>query len=360
MKNDSKMKNESKLNRRRFVTKSAIGFGLLSAGGLAGWFSSRRNSGLAGVRKNRPALDPRFTYDVSRFAQTDPSLLRYSESDSIPSGFSNPSCLAVGWNDTLFIGGDTSINALSQDGKLQFTVPLTSRPQALAPTSDGRLLIALRDRLEACDHSGRQLMRSESLGDRVYLTAVAEGEGHIFAADAGNREVIRCDANGRAISRFGRIGAKDGTPGFVVPSPYFDLVFGSDGLLWVANTGRHRIEAYTPEGKFELSWGIASMSVEGFCGCCNPVYFTRLADGRFVTSEKGLNRIKLHDLKGSFTGVVAGPETLVKDLDLARKACANCHIGFGFDVACDSKDRVFALDPATKTIRVFTPKTAGA
>jgi len=201
-------------------------------------------------------------------------------------------------------------------------------------------------------------MRGEPLGDRVYFTAVAEGGGHIFAADAGNREIIRCDASGRAISRFGRIGARDGTPGFVVPSPYFDLVFGSDGLLWVANTGRHRLEAYTPEGKFELSWGIAAMSVEGFCGCCNPVYFTRLADGRFVTSEKGLNRIKLHDVKGNFAGVVAGPETLVKDLDLARKACANCHIGFGFDVACDSKDRVFALDPAAKTIRIFTPKIA--
>ena len=46
----------------------------------------------------------------------------------------------------------------------------------------------------------------------------------------------------------------------------------------------------------------------------------------------------------------------MKDLALARKACGNCQIGFGFDVACDSKSRVLALDPATRAVRVFTPK----
>ena len=354
------MKNDPKLNRRKFVSNSAIGLGLLSAGGLAGWLSTGRSNNPVAGKTNRPALDPRFTYDVSRFERTDPALLRYSESASIPTGFSDPSCLAIGWDDTTFIGGDRAVKALSRDGEARFTVSLMQRPQAILPTADGRLLIALPDHLEIYDHAGRQLMKGEPLGDRVLLTSVAAGGDHIFAADAGNREVIRCDANGRVLGRFGRVGAKDGTPGFVVPSPYFDLCYGSDGLLWVANPGRHRLEAYTPEGRFELSWGNTSMAVEGFCGCCNPVHFTRLADGRFVTSEKGLNRIKLHDVKGNFTGVVAGTETLVKDLDLARKACANCSIGFGFDVACDSRDRVFALDPATKTIRVFTPKTAGA
>jgi hypothetical protein len=83
-----------------------------------------------------------------------------------------------------------------------------------------------------------------------------------------------------------------------------------------------------------------------------------LPDGRFVTSEKGLNRIKIYDVKGKFIGVVAGTEQLVKDLELAKRACANCQIGFGFPVACDAAGRVLALDPATKDIRIFTPKRA--
>lgn len=360
MKPEPKMKKDPQLNRRRFVGGGAMGLGLLSAGGLAGWFSSQPNRSPVTSKTNRPALDPRFTYDVSRFAHTDPAVLRYSETASIPTVLADPSCLAVGADDLILLGGDLSVKAFSREGEPRFTVVLAERPQAMVPLPESRLLIALPDHLEVYNYSGRQLMKGKPLGPRVFLTSVAAGGGHIFAADAGNREVIRCDANGQVLARFGRVGAQDGTPGFVVPSPYFDLHYGADGLLWVANPGRHRLEAYTPEGQFELSWGSPSMAVEGFCGCCNPVHFTRLADGRFVTSEKGLNRIKLHDAKGNFTGVVAGPESLVKDLELARQACANCHIGFGFDVACDSKDRVLALDPATKTIRVFTPLTTGA
>jgi hypothetical protein len=246
------MKKEQKLNRRKFVSNSAIGLGLLSAGGLAGWLSTRGKQRPVADKTNRPALDPRFTYDVSRFAHTDPALLRYSESAAIPIGFADPGCLAVSADNLIFIGGDKAVKALSREGELQFAVALTQRPQAMMPTSDGRLLIALADHLEAYDHSGRQLMKGEPLGARVFLTSVAAGGDHIFLADAGNREVIRCDANGRVLGRFGRVGAKDGTPGFVVPSPYFDLSYGSDGLLWVTNPGRHRVEAYTPEGNYIL------------------------------------------------------------------------------------------------------------
>jgi len=169
----------------------------------------------------------------------------------------------------------------------------------------------------------------------------------IIIADAGNREVLRCDPAGQVLARI---------KGFAVPSPYFDLLAGADGLLWVVNPGKHRIEAYNPDGTLELSWGETGMNVENFCGCCNPVYFARLPDGRFVTSEKGLNRIKLYTPTGKFLGVVAGVEHLVKDLELAKQACANCRIGFGFPIACDATNRIFALDPATKEIRIFTPK----
>ncbi len=354
------MSENSKITRRRFVKNSAVGAGLLSAGGIAGWFATRHASAPIVEKVSRPPLDPRFTYDVSRFSKTDPALLHYGESASIPTGFTDPTCLAVGAEDAIFVGGDQAVKVFSQAGELHSTIALESRPQAVELMADGHLLVALKDHLEIYATTGQRLMQGASLGQRTYLTAIATGGGQIFAADAGNREIIRCDVQGKALARFGRVGAKDGTPGFVVPSPYFDLAFGADGLLWVANPGRHRVEAYTPDGQFELSWGHTSMAVEGFCGCCNPVHFARLSDGRFVTSEKGLNRIKLHDVKGNFTGVVAGPEILVKDLELARQACANCTIGFGFDVAGDSQNRVLALDPATKTIRVFTPKTVGA
>ena len=341
------MNNISKLNRRSFL--GTAGAGLLAlTGGLAGCTKRTDNA-----KTGKPPLDPRFNYDVSQFAHTEPAQLLYQETASIPTGFDDPKCIAVGPNNALFIGGDRSVICFDHAGQLQSIITLADKPLAMAATGS-RICVALKDHLEIFDGNGRQLARSEPLGEKTYLTGIADSGQDLFLADAGRREIIHCDTNGKLLNRFGRRG--DGNPGFVVPSPYFHVLLGDDGLLWVNNPGRHQIEAYTTEGKFELGWGLPSMAVDGFCGCCNPVYFTRRPDGKFVTSEKGLNRIKIYDAKGNFEGVVAGPEHLVKDMDLARKACANCQIGFGFDVACDSVGRVLALDPAAKTVRIFVPK----
>ena len=49
-------------------------------------------------------------------------------------------------------------------------------------------------------------------------------------------------------------------PGFVVPSPYFDLVVDKTALH-IANPGRLRVERYALDGRFEASWGEAGMGV---------------------------------------------------------------------------------------------------
>jgi hypothetical protein len=85
------------------------------------------------------------------------------------------------------------------------------------------------------------------------------------------------------------------------------------------------------------------MQTEGFSGCCNPAYFTFLPDGRFVTSEKGLVRIKTYKPSGEFEGVVAAPAKFKDD-------------GEAPDVAADSQGNIYALDFDKKMIRVFEPK----
>jgi len=340
------MNKDSKLDRRGFLG--------VAGAGLLGWMGGGGTSMGAG-RSERAPLDPRFTYDVSQFERTDPAQLIYRETVSIATGFEAPKCLADGPGDTIFIGGDRGVKQLDHTGELIAGVQLAGKPLALAAT-ETRLCVALKDRLDIFDLNGKPLVRGEPLGAGTCLTGVCDAGEAIFLADAGHREIIRCDRNGKVLGRFGH--PSDGNPGFVVPSPYFNVTLGGDGLLWVNNPGRHQIEAYTAEGKFEFGWGAPSMAVENFCGCCNPVHFARRPDGKFVTSEKGLNRIKIYDAKGNFEGVVAGPEHLVKDLELAKRACADCRIGFGFDVACDSTGRVLALDPATRTVRIFTPKIA--
>jgi len=305
------------MNRRIFLTTTAASF-------LPHWL----------ITEDKPPLDARFNYDVSDFEHTDPALLLYNETGKFTTSLQQPKCLTVA-GDTILVGGDKALKTFDTTGKLLHTRDLPALPHAV--TTGG--LVAYKDRFDG----------SASFGDRAYLTSIAQTGDNIFVADAGNREVLRCDDAGKIISRI---------KGFAVPSPYFDLHAGNDSLLWVVNPGKHRIEAYNVDGTLELSWGATGMNVEGFCGCCNPVYFTRLPDGRFVTSEKGLNRIKIYSATGKFLGVVAGVEHLVKDLKSAMQACTNCQIGFGFPVACDAAGRVFALDLATRDVRIFTPKPA--
>ena len=101
------------------------------------------------------------------------------------------------------------------------------------------------------------------------------------------------------------------------------------------------------------------MSIEGFCGCCNPMNFAIMADGSFVTVEKGLTRVKVYDPQGKFVGVVASPELLI-GLDNAYvcKTVEDCRRG-NFDVAVDSVGRILILDTGKNLVRIFVRKEAG-
>jgi hypothetical protein len=140
-----------------------------------------------------------------------------------------------------------------------------------------------------------------------------------------------------------------------VPSPFLCVRIAPDGLLRVTNPGRHRIEAYTFDGDIELSWGKPSMAIEGFCGCCNPVNFDMLADGRYVTCEKGLPRVKIYDADGKFESVVVGPERFGRDLKACAEGLSGCQ-DRGLGVAVDSRGRVFVLDVYSGEVLVMAEK----
>ena len=95
------------------------------------------------------------------------------------------------------------------------------------------------------------------------------------------------------------------------------------------------------------------MAIDGFCGCCNPANFDMLPDGRFVTCEKGLPRIKVYSPEGDFESVVAGPEAFSKNAkSCSLNGLSNCRTG-GMDVAVDSKGRVIVMDPVERVVRIF-------
>jgi len=250
--------------------------------------------------------------------------------------------------------GDRAIRKFSDQGVILGQIELAAEPGCLTVLADGTIYVGFKDHVEIYDAQGQRQGSWDSLGTNAHLTSIVVSDGNVFVADAGNRVVVRYDASGNLVDYIGKKDSSRNVPGFVIPSPYFDLAVSQDGLLRVVNPGRRRIEAYTFDGDLEFWWGTGSVAIEGFCGCCNPVNIAILPDGGYVTCEKGLVRVKVYNSEGEFVGVVAGPRQLVRDGEL--RVCdlpEACQAG-GFDVAVDPAGHVLVLDTIKNVVRIFS------
>ena len=304
----------------------------------------------------------RFSYDLEHMGEIDPALILYQESaESISTGFERARAIAVGPGDKVYVAGDKAIRVFERAGVLAGEILLADAPTCLTIDTDGNIYAGVADHVEIYgDSVGKNATTWPGLGEKTVLTSIAVVGNDIYVADAGNRVVIRYNKSGKLINRIGQKDRQRGIDGFVIPSPNFDLAVADDGLLRVVNPGRHRIEAYTPEGDLEFWWGKFSMKIDGFCGCCNPTNFAMLAEGSFVTSEKGLTRVKIYDPEGKFVGVVAGPQQLLGHGDSSVcKTVAECQQG-SFDVAVDSAGRILVLDTLRNEVRIFVKKKANS
>jgi hypothetical protein len=332
------------LTRRGFLGRAVQG---AKAAGISGALSA------LGVWKTqaRGETNP-WVYDIRRHLTTDPALVHYSQRASFESPRPNARCLAQSEDGHLWLAAGKHVVELSPDGAVlsEFAVAREARCLAL---SDNTLYAAHKEQVAVFARNGEQRTVWESASDKTYYTGITAGENDVFVADAGNRIVLRYDKSGKLLNR---IGAKDqdrNIPGFIVPSPFFSVVLGTDGLLRATNTGRHRVELYTPEGNLEMSWGKPGIAVEKFCGCCNPIDLALLPDGRTVTFEKGIPRVKVYSATGEFECVVAGPESFAENAQVCGPN--DCTLG-GMDGVADPEGRVLILDFVTGNVRVMVPK----
>jgi len=300
-------------------------------------------------------LGKQFTYDIEKLAHVDPNLIMYEEStDPISTGLAASHSIAVDSKGSIYVAGDKTVRRFAASGDPLAGIELAAEPRCLTVAADGKIYIGFSDHVEVYTAEGQLHASWDSLGADAILTSIAVWKDDVFVADASNRIVVRYNKTGEVLNRIGEKDPDRNVPGFVIPSAYFDLVVSKDGLLRVVDPGRLRIEAYTFDGDFEFSWGRASVDIEGFCGCCNPVNIAVLPDGGFVTCEKGLIRVKIYSAEGAFTGVVAGPEQLAPAG--TSRICTlpeECQAG-GFDVAVDASGRVLVLDTIKNVVRVFT------
>ncbi len=328
------------ISRRVFLRRSAGGAGWLALGGVA----------LAG--EYRRASSP-YAAELEQASRIDPKLLRFEQAGRFACPAPGPRRLAVGPDDHLYIASRKGVSVVGPEGSLVREIPLAGPARGVAVAGDGTIYAGLRDHIEVFDPQGRPLASWQSPGRKVWLTGLAVAGTQVFAADAGNRAVLRYERSGKLAGRFGEKNKDRGIPGLIVPSPYLDVKAAPDGLLRVNNFGRHSVEVYHPGGELTSSWGRPGAAIERFCGCCNPVGVALLPDGRCVTCEKGLPRVKIYSPDGVLESVVAGPESFPENAKAGDES--HCTRG-GLDAAVDSRGRIFVLDLIAEEVRVMRAK----
>ncbi|MEY4385967.1 MAG: hypothetical protein RLY20_1250 [Verrucomicrobiota bacterium] len=293
-----------------------------------------------------------FAYDVSRFTVTDPKLIRYEQKRVFAAPQRLPKAIALAANGNLLIGAGKFVSEIKPDGSLVSEIRTNEDVRCLAAGED-LIYVGSRERIEVFSAKGERKGAWDKPADKTYFTSLAVGANDVFAADAGQRLVLRYDRSGKMVSRLGERNKERNVPGFIVPSPFFAARLAKDGLLRITNPGRHRVEVYTADGYFEQSWGKPGAAIEHFCGCCNPTNLTLLSDGRVVTFEKGIPRVKVYAADGAFESVVAGAESFAEN----AKVCGpnDCTLG-GLDGVSDADGRIYILDFVAANIRVMERK----
>lgn len=247
--------------------------------------------------------------------------------------------IAVDKNNNTYISGDNKIIILSKNGTKtdEFATEITATALIVG---DNILCAAFKNKVELFTLEGKPIKNWSDLSEKAYITSLAVIADQIFVSDAESALVYKYSLDGKLLQTIGSKADKNEMNSFILPSYYFDVAIAPDNSLWVANTGRHKLVNFDNEGKMLSFWGDTSSGVEGFCGCCNPSHFAIMSDGSFITSEKGIVRVKKYNSAGVFECALAGQEYFTENAT-------------GLDIAINTNDEILVLEPDASTLHIF-------
>ena len=282
-------------------------------------------------------------YELSTdpFAKVDTSLIIFKETRNLALDFNEPRGVCFK-NSQIFVVGDQKLQIIEPTGKLIREINFDLKPTSVY-SSGKNIFVGFRKTLALLTMNGDKITEWDAFSDSTVITSITEFEGKVFVADAGKRIIRKFNNEGKQEGLIEGKSGNDQIHGFIIPSPYFDIAFNAENELWVVNPGKHTFENYTLDGELRTWWKGSSVRIDGFSGCCNPAHFAFMPDGSFVTSEKGIVRIKVYKPSGEFLGVVAAPSKFRENAQAP-------------DLAVDDQGKIYALDLDKKMLRLFIKK----
>ena len=136
-------------------------------------------------------------------------------------------------------------------------------------------------------------MGGEGSGDGQFIhperVAVAS-DGSVYVADRGNHRIQKFTSQGVFVTKWGTQGTGDGQFDYPV-----DVTVASGGSVYVADRDNYRIQKFTSQGVFVTKWGTQGTDDGQFDyprGHNNPVGIAVASDGSVYVAEIGNQRIQ--------------------------------------------------------------------
>jgi hypothetical protein len=249
--------------------------------------------------------------------------------------------LAVDSEDRMYVLGDGEVRIFKPNGDWIRSWKAPEGAQCLSVSSGDRICFGLAGGIVVTNAAGSRTGGFE-IGETnrpASITSVKIHGNEILAADATARCIRRFDWSGKAL---GLIGAHGKIRGFMLPNKYLDISVDAGGRIHATDSGRHQVTSWKLDGESIGSFGKFGLThPEDFVGCCNPVNLAIAPDGKIVTAEKVIARVKIFDASGKLLALI-GPEHF-------DAKCIHLYL------AVDSKGRIFVGDPMRLNLQIFTP-----
>lgn len=172
-------------------------------------------------------------------------------------------------------------------------------------------------------------------------------DGTIYVADSGNHRIQHFSTDGKILQSWGKFAdiSAGEAPGGTFNEPW-GIAIGKDGSVYVTDTWNHRIQKFTADGQFVKMWGYFGQgeAPEAFWG---PRGLAVDSQGRVYVTDTGNKRVVVFSPNGDF---------------ITQFGSAGLDAG-QFDepvgIAIGANDLVYVNDTWNQRIQVFQPDSSG-